>query len=130
MFVNLEFQASYSSRIGSGEFNLQEGWLNYEFSDALNLKLGLLLPVFNNLNEIQNRLPLFPYIIRPAVYEVLVASQFELEDYVPERAFVQMAGTLPLRDLRFEYAFHLGNSETSFLDTSATLSTDERGGSV
>ncbi len=127
-FVNLEFQNSFSSDIGSGAFNLQEGWVNYERSEALSVRFGLLLPTFNNLNEIQNRLPLFPYIMRPVVYEVQMNAQVDREDFVPERAFAQVSGTVPVGDLRLDYALHLGNAETSFLDTSKSLGTDEVAG--
>lgn len=115
VFVNLEFQASYSSQRQSGAFNLQEGWVNYTHSDNLNLKVGLLLPIFNNLNEVQNRLPLFPYLYRPLVYESLFAGQVDFEDYLPEQAYLQVSGFVPFGGLRLDYAGHVGNSETSYL---------------
>jgi hypothetical protein len=128
VFINLEFQASYSSQRQSGAFNLQEGWMNYNHSDWLNVKVGLLLPVFNNLHEIQNRLPLFPYLFRPVVYEVLFSGQVDFEDYLPERAYLQLSGFVPIGSLRLDYAGHVGNSETSYLSTDEPGSGTSTGG--
>lgn len=130
-FVNFEFQASYSTERNWGDFNIQEAWVNYAKSDAFNLKAGLLLPTFNNLNEIQNRLPLFPYIFRPAVYEVLISGLFNFEDYRPQQAFLQTNGFLPLGDnLRGDYAFHVGNSEESYSSKTPPASGMRNGGAI
>ena len=128
VFINFEFQASYSSERESGAFNLQEGWVNYNHSDRLDLKVGLLLPIFNNLNEIQNRLPLFPYLFRPGIYETLATGQFIFEDYRPEQAYLQLSGFVPMGSLRLDYAAHMGNSETSFLATTKPGSGISAGG--
>jgi hypothetical protein len=69
------------------------------------------------LNELKNRTPLLPYLFRPFVYETSVANLLNVEDFLPERAFVQLYGSLPLGGLRFDYALHTGNSETSFITT-------------
>jgi hypothetical protein len=114
-FLNFEASGSFSTNNQSGNFQIPEGWLFYEYSDALKLKVGLLLPRFNNLNEIKNRLPLFPYIIRPAVYEGLFSGIIKLEDYVPQQAFVQLTGEKFITDdLIADYAFYIGNSEASY----------------
>ncbi len=118
-FIDFEAQASYSSEKNWGAFNLQEAWIDYTYSDQLGLKLGLLLPVFNNLNEIQNRLPLFPYLARPAVYEVLLSGIYTFEDFRPEQAFAQLSGYAPVGRFRLEYALHLGNNEQSYITTAA-----------
>lgn len=114
-FVNLEFSLSYASQRGWGSFSVEEAWVNYNNSEALNVKAGLLLPTFNNLNELKNRTPLLPYLFRPFVYETSVASLLNAEDFLPERSFLQVYGSLPLGGLRFDYAFNTGNSETSYM---------------
>jgi hypothetical protein len=115
-FVNMEFSLSYSSQRGWGSFSIEEAWVNYAGSDALNVKVGLLLPTFNNLNELKNRTPLLPYLFRPPVYETMLAQTFAFEDFLPERAFVQVYGFVPLGAmLRIDYAVHAGNAETSYI---------------
>ena len=68
-FVNFEFLNNFSSSRQWGSANLEETWVKYRASMRFNLKLGLLVPIFNNLHEIKNRTPLLPYIIRPLAYE-------------------------------------------------------------
>jgi hypothetical protein len=68
-FVNFEFLNNYSSSRRWGAMNLEEAWVKYQSGPTFNLKLGLQIPTFNNLNEIKNRTPLLPYVIRPLVYE-------------------------------------------------------------
>lgn len=121
-FVNLEFSLSYASQRGWGSFSVEEAWANYNNSEALNVKAGLLLPTFNNLNELKNRTPLLPYLFRPFVYETSIASLLSAEDFLPERAFVQVYGSLPLGGLRLDYAVHTGNSETSYISSHNTNS--------
>jgi hypothetical protein len=120
-FVNLEFSLSYASQRGWGSFSVEEAWANYNHSEVFNAKVGLLLPTFNNLNELKNRTPLLPYLFRPFVYETSVASLINSEDFLPERAFVQVYGSLPLGALRLDYAVHTGNSETSYIASQSTL---------
>lgn len=115
-FMNLEFTANYSSRLGSGTFGVQEAWISYRQSDLLTVKFGPMLPVFNNLSEIRNRNPLFPYVFRPVMYETMITGLFELDDYLPEQAFLQATGTLQRGEYYFDYAVHLGNSERRYLD--------------
>jgi hypothetical protein len=38
--------------------------------------------------------------------------------YLPERAFVQVKGTIPTGDVQFDYAVHVGNSSTHYITTS------------
>ena len=68
-FVDLEFTNTYASTRKWGTFRLEEAWVRYQTSEEFSIKAGLLVPVFNNLNEIKNRMPLLPYITRPFVYE-------------------------------------------------------------
>lgn len=114
-FLNFEASGSYSSRLPSGEFEIPEGWISFKLNENLLLKTGLLLPKFNNLTEIKNRLPLFPYIIRPIVYETLFSNIFKPEDYKPQNAYVQLSGSNNVfKNYIFDYAFYIGNAENSF----------------
>ncbi len=127
-FLNMEATGSYSTKIPSGNFEIPEGWISFKLNDQLDLKTGLLLPRFNNLNEIQNRLPLFAYIIRPIVYENYFANVFDPEDYLPGNAYVQLSGLTNISDkLNFDYALYVGNAEDSFLSSvpAGTLSSAE-----
>ena len=63
--------------------------------------------MFNNLNEIKNRTPLLPYIVRPLVYSF--RDFIAVEEYLPQRAFVQAYGFVPTGDVKIDYAVFLGN---------------------
>jgi hypothetical protein len=76
----------------------------------LKLKLGLQVPTFNNLNEIKNRTPLLPYVIRPLAYEASFNELIALEEFAPARAFAQAYGFIPYGKTKIEYAVFLGNS--------------------
>ncbi|MBN1447803.1 MAG: hypothetical protein JXA28_07715 [Bacteroidetes bacterium] len=118
-FVDLEFQLNYSSDQRWGSVSIQEAWLNYHLSDAINLKMGLLFPAFNHLNEIKNRLALQPYLFRPLVYERLLSRKFFAEDFIPEHAFFQVHGALPTGNWFVDYAAYAGNAEASYISRSA-----------
>ena len=129
-FVSFEFVNSYSSFRNWGAFNVEEAWLNYRFGKRLSLKLGLQIPIFNNFNEIKNRTPLIPYVIRPLVYETSFQEIIMLEMFAPERAYVQASGHLPAGDAKWDYAVYLGNSpnvnddpgiDQTGVDTTATV---------
>jgi hypothetical protein len=109
-FVNFEFVNSYSSFFDWGAFSLEEAWINYRRSDQFKLKLGLLTPAFNNLNELKNRTPLLPYVIRPVVYESSFREIVATDDFVPSQAFAQAYGIIPAGETKFDYAIYLGNS--------------------
>jgi hypothetical protein len=109
-FVNLEFVNSYSSFRNWGALNLEEAWVSYRRSDQLKLKLGLQVPIFNNLNEIKNKTPLLPYVIRPLAYESSYNEIIALEEFVPGRAFMQVYGFIPTKELKLDYALYIGNS--------------------
>lgn len=114
-FVDMEYQLNYSSDHRWGSMSLQEAWLQYSHSDAFNVKLGLLYPAFNHLNEIKNRLALLPYIFRPGVYERLLSNLYRSEDYIPEHAFVQLSGAVPSGDFFWDWAVYVGNAEDSYI---------------
>ena len=130
-YVNFEVVNSYSSSRLWGAFNMEEAWGRYRLSKELSLKLGLQIPTFNHLNEIKNRTPLLPYVVRPLVYESSFNEEvLSIEEYSPSRAFVQAYGYIPYRDAKVEYAVFLGNSPNvrttvdggqSGLDTTTTI---------
>ena len=109
-FVNFEILNNFSSSRQTGAINLEEAWLRYSSSEKFNLKLGLLLPIFNNLNEIKNRTPLLPYITRPLIYETSFGEIVEVEEFLPARAFVQTYGFITFGQAKLDYAFYVGNS--------------------
>ena len=108
--TNFQFINSFSSERFWGNFNLEEVWVRYRLNQQLNIKAGLQTPIFNNLNEINNRTPLLPYIIRPLAYETSFSEFINVEEYVPNRTFLQMYGIIPAGNFKIDYALHLGNS--------------------
>lgn len=110
-FVNFEAVNSYSSDQQWGSFRLEEAWVRYRQSRNLSVRLGLQIPVFNNLNEIKNRTPLIPYVVRPLVYESSFVDVIPVRVYVPQQAYVQVFGWLPVSDVKIDYAAYLGNTE-------------------
>ena len=95
--------------------NLEEGWVKYSYNQALNVKGGLILPSFNALLKVKNRTPLLPYILRPLVYEPLMADRMNTEAFLPFRANVEVYGSIPVYDLNVDYAVFWGNSESSYI---------------
>lgn len=109
-FINFEVLNNFSSSRQWGSMNLEEAWVRYRYNEHFNLKFGLLIPIFNHLNEIKNRTPLLPYVIRPLVYESSFSEFIAVEEYIPARAFVQAYGFLPSTEAKLDYAVYLGNS--------------------
>jgi len=109
-FVNLAFTNTYSSYRNWGTFSIEEAWVGYRKHRYLNLKMGLLIPRFNYLNEYRNRMPVLPYIIRPLAYETSFQEDVPIEDLVPQRAFVQLYGSTRRSEFEFDYAAYAGNS--------------------
>ena len=129
-FVNFEILNNFSSNKQWGSLDLEEAWIKYYAGPEFTLRLGLQIPIFNNLNEIKNRTPLLPYIVRPLVYESSFGEFLALEEMTPERAFVQTNGFIPISKSKIDYAFYIGNSpninDNSFInqtgiDTTNTL---------
>ncbi|MCX6136394.1 MAG: hypothetical protein NTV54_02735 [Ignavibacteriales bacterium] len=116
-WINFEFVNSYSSDKTWGSFSLEEAWLNYQYSDAVNVKVGLLIPRFNHLNEIKNRMPILPYITRPLIYESTLANTVDQTNYVPERAFLQISGNVPVSKFTLDYSVFAGHAERSFINS-------------
>lgn len=117
-FVDLQLTQNYNSENGWGSFSVQEAWMNYRFNEALQIKAGQLFPAFNNLNEIKNRLNLLNYLFRPIVYEGILSDIISSEDFIPERAFLQFHGQIPINRFYFDWALYMGNGESSFLVSS------------
>ena len=112
-FVNLEFTNSFSLQDSIGGFKIQEAWFKYSPSSLFNVKAGVLIPRFNNFNEIKNRTILLPYIYRPIAYETYFFNQFGTGEFVPTTANLQVYGDIPISELSLNYAVFYGNSETS-----------------
>lgn len=109
-FVNFEAVNSYSSRHGWGSFGLEEAWVRYSFLRQHNIKIGQFIPVYNGFNEVKNRMPVFPYIVRPLVYESSYDDFLALEEYWPARGYLQASGWFARGADKLEYAVYLGNS--------------------
>jgi hypothetical protein len=120
-FMNLEFTNSFSLKDSIGGFKIEEVWLKYSPSSLLNVKAGVLIPRFNNFNEIKNRTVLLPYIYRPIAYETYFFDQFGTGEFVPTSANLQVYGEIPAGDLYFNYAAFYGNSETSMLNKNSNF---------
>jgi len=117
-FVNFEFTNNYSSNKGFGYFNLQEAYVRWDYKDYFRLKFGMVLPQFNAMYEIYNRFPLFPYIARPKMYETNLENVINLFDILPQKAMVQIFGSIPINDdINVEYAGYLGNPPNSFISS-------------
>lgn len=110
IFINFEMVNSFSTFHNWGAHNLEEAWVSYRRSEQFRLKLGLQIPTFNNLNEIKNKTPLLPYIIRPLAYESSFNEIIALEEFAPGQAFVQLYGFIPAQGLKVDYALFAGNS--------------------
>ena len=120
-FANIEITNSFSSQNGWGAMKLEEAWVRYNYSNALNIKAGLQIPTFNNLNEIKNRTPLLPYIIRPSVYESAYSEFLPVRVFVPQQAYVQVYGRIPLEGVRLDYSLYAGNQD-AFITNTVSLS--------
>lgn len=112
-FVDVEALNSFSTVDGTGSLKFSEAWVRYRFKRQLSFKLGLQVPVFNNLNHIKNRSPLLPYIYRPAVYELAYSAIAPILAFVPQHVFLSASGTLVEGKTKFDYTFYVGNEEES-----------------
>ena len=108
--MNFEAVNSFSSRKDWGSFSLEEAWVRYSCHNQHSVKLGQFIPVYNSFNVIKNRMPVFPYIIRPLVYEASFDEFLALEEYWPGRAFLQASGWFGRDVGKLEYALYVGNS--------------------
>ncbi len=120
-FIDFEFTNSFDFKANIGDFKIPEAWLKYSPSMQFNLKAGVLIPRFNNFNEIKNRTVLLPYIYRPLAYETYFFDQFGTGEFVPTSANIQVYGDIPIGRAFFNYAVFGGNSETSVLNNNNSL---------
>ncbi len=109
-FVNIEGVNSFDSGRNFGSLKFEEAWVKYRTGGKMSMRVGLQIPTFNNFNEIKNRSPLLPYVIRPFVYETSFEEFIFVEEYVPTRAFFQVYGFLPSNEMKLDYALFIGNS--------------------
>lgn len=119
-WINFEVLNSYNTNKKWGSFSIEEAWVNYQSSDAFNLKVGLLIPRFGYFNEIKNRMPLIPYISRPFVFEVS-NPLINPSDYTPQRAYAQISGYLPVGTFTLDYAAFFGNTDDEYVTGNAIL---------
>jgi len=117
-WINLQFTNNYSSGDNIGTFNLDEAWVRYDYSTALSVKAGLLIPRFVYLHEIKNKTPLLPYILRPLVHEAALGNVISPSIYLPEKAIAQVSGYLPVEEFTIDYAAFIGQLEKNYQKTS------------
>jgi len=117
-FINFEFINNFSSDKNFGSFNLQEAYLKWDYRNFLKVKFGMIIPQFNNLFEIYNRTPLLPYLIRPKLYDATSGNLVDIFDILPQRALLQINGSIPVDALNFEYSMFLGNPPNKFISSS------------
>ncbi|MEM1095644.1 MAG: hypothetical protein AAGJ10_13675 [Bacteroidota bacterium] len=129
-FVNFEVVNGYSSSDGWGSWGLEEAWVRYRWDRRLNLKLGLHIPTFNRLNDIKNRTPLLPYIIRPIVYESSFDEFLSNDEYTPARGSFSLYGFFPAGRAKLDYSAFIGNSPNirRFTDPFSTVETQGQSG--
>jgi hypothetical protein len=118
--VNLQLTGNYSSENLWGDFNLDQAWVKFDLSKMFVLRIGHIVPIFNQFNEIKTRFPLHPFIIRPAIYETNYGKMVQSSIFLPLHAAMQINGTVPLGKTKFDYALFGGNSE--FINTKQNAS--------
>lgn len=122
-WINTEITSSFSSDKMWGSLSLEEAWLRYEYSKALKIKAGYLIPQFNYFNVIKNRMPLIPYIERPLVYETSASGLLPQEDYLPQSAFAEVYGLQEVKGFTVNYSAFVGRAEDSYVSTAGVGST-------
>jgi hypothetical protein len=116
-FVNFEYINNYSSDKGFGAFNLQEAYIKWEYRDFLKVKFGQFIPQFNAMFEMYNKTPLLPYIVRPKLYDATSGNLVDIFDILPQKALLQIFGSIPVESINFEYALFMGNPANSFISS-------------
>jgi hypothetical protein len=116
-FINFEFINNYSSDKGFGSLNLQEVYLKWDYHDYLKVKFGVVIPQFNAMFEIYNRTPLLPYLIRPKLYDATSGNLVDIFDILPQKALVQIYGSVPIDNSHLEYALFAGNPPNKFISS-------------
>jgi len=116
IFVNAEYTRNADAERNFGSVNLREAWVNFYVNELLSVKAGTMLPRFNRLSEIRNRVPLFNYNYRPVVYEEAVRNLADGQTFVPDFANFMVHGKHSVGlSSEFVYAAYVGNSDLNFL---------------
>jgi len=116
-FINFEFINNYSSDKGFGSFNISEAYIKWDYRDFLKVKFGMVIPQFNALFEIYNRTPLLPYVVRPKLYDATSGNLVDIFDILPQKALIQVYGSIPVESANLEYALFAGNPPNSLLSS-------------
>lgn len=119
--VNLQLTNNFSQDRSWGSFNMDEAWVKFSPYRALNIKVGKIVPMFNTFNQIKTKYPLIPYLLRPVIYETMLAGILDVGAWVPEHAFLQVNGIIPVSKVKLEYALFGGNSEFTITGKSSVL---------
>jgi hypothetical protein len=121
--VDLQLLNNFSTSNDWGDFNLDEAWVKFDLSRYCIIKTGYIVPTFNSFNEIKTKFPLFPYVLRPIIYESSMNNMINPEPYLPSHVMVQVNGTAPIDAAKLDYAIFAGNSDFT-QSVSATDSTN------
>jgi len=84
------------------------------------VEAGVIIPRFNNFNEIKNRTVLLPYIYRPLAYETYFFDMYSTGEFVPTSANLEIYGDIPVSRVYLNYTIFGGNSEINSLATNTT----------
>jgi hypothetical protein len=125
--VDLQFLNSYSTQNKWGDLNLDEAWVKFSPSRLFELKVGYIVPIFNNFNEVKTKFPIFPYIQRPLVYESSMGTIMG-SAFLPLHAAAQISGTASAGSMKLDYAIYGGNSE--FMQTGTKDSSNYKAGGM
>jgi hypothetical protein len=126
-YVNLEMTNSTNTILDFGGIAIEDVFVRYNYNKYLKVKVGHFTPRFNSFSQTYNKFPIIPYIIRPFFYEKAWAGMVPPEDILPQKAFLQVYGFLPLGSLKLDYAAFVGNPENSFLFMNGESVTAEPG---
>lgn len=109
--VNLQLTNNFSQDRSWGSFNMDEAWVKFSPYRELNIRIGKIVPMFNTFNQVKTKYPLIPYILRPVIYETMLAGILDVGGWIPDHAFLQVNGIIPVSKIKLEYALFGGNSE-------------------
>jgi hypothetical protein len=119
-WINFEYINSFDSEKDWGSAKIEEAWVKYTWNPELSFKFGVIVPKFNNLNEVKNKMPYLPYIDRPLIYETSYARFLESENFTPQRAFFQTEYSAYIKDLMLNITGYFGDSEPSYFYSNKT----------
>lgn len=113
-WLNIEILNNYNSDRNWGSIKLEEAWGRFDIGKGTSIKAGKLIPAFNNLNEIKNKTPFLPYIIRPTAYETAFVGLFPISALSPQDAFLQFTNQASLGPAYLKTDIFVGNAEENF----------------